>query len=443
MDDLFRSPAPHPGATPPHEAAVFGFRTALVVIAALTAAVAVRHAWLPGLPIVASAALVATVALPWLLRAGRRRFGPTGEIVASGALIAQGPVLLALALYGLGYPPVLVRWAAQGDPAGVPARVVVQAALALGVAGGLGAVAASRLRVAPAVSRAASRGAAAALAAATLLVGAGAARSALVPDIEAYIRALPVLGAIGPAPESFPAMKHVASSWHDAILLKSERGDATARVKVQCIVDTCDLWLMGASGTQLPRLTLRMSEELRLVFRHDAGARVWIMDGAGPRRAFHEESMEPAVLRAGLLLGPLALGRFPLACAAAGAAIAALFLLRFRTRARRVRELEAMRQGTLDEDGWVHFDDGSPDARVDADAQLAPGPALARPIASHGDAGAYRHGPLPLAGMIQGEKRALLRAAAGSASGALAASIAASAMSISPLLAAALAGLVI
>lgn len=399
--------------------------SALVVGAALSVALIARSAHRP-LPVVPATALLSLLGIPLLPRLARGHLGPIDPAAAAGALAAQPPVLFTLAAWGLGRPEGLASWTERHGAWMLPASLAL---------GALGAALGRRLGAALPAPRIAAAGrivAACALAAAALIT-AGRVRAARAPDLFAHLAALPEVARF--APEE----RDGEGPWRAAAVPGAGEG-APLHAALHCLGYGCGLSLAAREGGE-PLQTVPLLRVEPAVIRHDAESRLWIVELPGRREAFREGALAPVKLRAAAVRAELSASPLTALAAAIGVIAALLALARSREHLRRAAAFAAMRQGTLGPDGWVSFDDGSPELRVELSPALPPGPVLAPPAPLDRDVVAYRDPPRLPGAVFHGRKDEITSGARTSAVAAVVTALAALLLPLAPLLAAFAAGL--
>jgi hypothetical protein len=385
---------------------------------------------------------------------------PSQGVVATSLTAAGlGPLFVVGALWAMGDPIVASSWRC-GTP---EANALMAAPIAFFLSGSLGTLLAAGVLGAgrgeafrPLLRRAAILTTLAAGALVLLSV----VRAAGRPDIDRYIDSLPVTATLPPfgqeglVPRTAPV---------DELSVRAEMASGLAIYR-HCWVEGCDVAVdeeagsLSAGSPELSSCGIRSDSPISV--RRDDAHHFIVLEGPD-RIAFGEKKHFPgryppdkwrgkprSLLWAALDVGvrDVADSASPpagwIASGAAGLLAACALLSVNALRSRRLRAVLAGAPGTLGENGWIHFEDGRPAARVDPGAGLGPGPVL---VSKGAEApGVYRESDLLGASrVVAGTRQDWEERAAARAADLHAWAIATATLGAAPLVAAMTAGLVV
>jgi hypothetical protein len=382
-----------------------------------------------------------------------------GVVITSLGAAGLAPLFFLGGLWAMSDPIVRSSWWCGTDEM----TAIMLAPIAFFLAGTLGTLCAAGVLGAGRgeALRPLIRGAALIMAlAAAALVVLSAVRAVRKPDIDRYVASLPVIATLPPVGGEglAPRPPSQAPDAPEVPVRADIVGDVT--VYRACWTDTCDVALGDAAAARksLPIQDLRTfgNPSTAILVRRDEAHHFVVLEGSGrmafcPREHFAEEFAGSG--RAPPRWRPIDVGVRDVAGSAspplgwilggaAGLLAAGALLAISARRSKRIQAVIDAAPGVLGDNGWIHFEDGRPSARVDPAAGIPEGPVLL--IQDTGSPGAYREsGLLGAAQVVAGTRAEWQERAEASAADLSSWALCAASLGAAPLAAAMSAGLVI
>lgn len=456
--------SPPPAPTAARSVALAGAMGALAVVASV-AGIAVRFdsgGRVPALAVTAASLLCFKLVVDRLARWA----APSQGVVATSIVIAGLSPLFAMGgLWALADPIVSSSWRCGTAEMSMlmSAPVIFFLAGLLGTLVCVGLLGGGRGEAMRPLLRRAAQAVTLAAAALVLL---SVVRAARKPDIDAYIDSLPITATLPAANEllAAPLVRPsigMGSAEPDSPQTPVPPSDLDGFSVVRaCTPASCSVAILDAgaraSGVEPRFLRSLGTPDTPIIVRRDEAHRFVVLEGPG-RVAFGEigAHVEPwgSTREAAGVWPVMDIGVRRVARSASppvgwivggglGLAVACALLAVNRVRSRRLRSVLEAARGTLADNGWIHFEDERPAARVDPAAGIPSGPVLVR--TGSAAPGVYREsGLLGRADVLAGTRERWLERAEAAEADLHAWAMAAAAVCTAPLAAAMSAGLVV
>lgn len=378
---------PASGARP----VVFGFFMGALAGVAFVAAGVLRLASDVVVPVASITAILLLLGKPIADRLAAWAHIPRPQIVSAIGLMAMAPMLFLGALMAMGDPILSSHWRCGTGDIGF-AMLAPIASFLFGATGALIAcvVAGKERRGVDALIRG---GRLVALALSLMLLGGGAIRAANRPDPDHYLARLPQVGVLKPVSgDPIEVIPNAGEPPERGPTRVYEDRVANITVRRECIQESCQIIVLPADGAPRPAEQkwsgVSVSATATLTVYRDEKHDLWIFDH---HAAFRGPSHRLVDIYAGDVADGLAPPSGWMIGAAIGVVIAAGVGVKRRRLSRRFAAISAAVPGVHNKNGWITLDESLPSFRAAPDLGLEEGPVLIVTGAGAGAAGgAYR-----------------------------------------------------
>lgn len=345
-------------------------------------------------PVASITALLLLGATPLIRRVARWAGSPAPSRCAAWSLAGAAPLLFLGAKIAIGHDPVISsHWGCSSGDIGIILLSPLPFAT-LGALAGLLAFAITASRPRDLLTRSVALMARGALILAAILVGAASFRALHHPstdDAKRYIASLPTVAVLPPLDPTRAKVVVSARESAPATRLEDETRVGDITVVRSCLEGSCQVTLRRTDNPAPLESDRGGGSPIQAVssvaVQHDEKHGFWIVGG---QSAFRDKDLQLSDIHVQDISDALSAPKGWILGGLAGVGIALSLWIMRRRLAQRLLRIEAAREATLGENGWVTFHDDSPAWRASPDLGLPPGPVVLIGRGVGGRKGAYR-----------------------------------------------------